>query len=76
MHHEKLILRGEKKNPAHRVQTTCLALAYTNLHVLRQMSPEPDLIDSILLFILIKEERSCSSVSLSPSTPALRRCFV
>lgn len=33
------------------------------------MSPEPDLIDSILLFILIKEEHSCSSLSLHPLHP-------
>lgn len=60
---------GEKKNPTHGVQTTCLALAYTDLYVLRQMSPEPDLFDSILLFILIKEECSCSSLSLPPLPP-------
>lgn len=53
-------------NSAHRVQATCRALACTTFHVLRQMSPEADLIDSTLLFILIKEECSCSSLSLHP----------
>lgn len=41
---------------------SCFSLYH--FHVLRQMSPEPDLTDSILLFILIKEECSCFPLSL------------
>lgn len=42
------------------------------------MLPEPDLIDSVLLFNLIKEECSCSSLLAvsPPSAATLRRCFV